>query len=176
MKNLTLALVSIFIAISFVGCASSSPSTPNNKMVKINDGATKSKSSLLIKIKTDDVKPIQKIASALNEAAKVFKTKGITHFKISQKYLIDKKTNGLSNYVTDLKSLEEFCFPKQSGLEDKCEKLTHKTLKLWIHGKTPVFYEPTWSVIQVLNDPYVKQKAVFNGHTTMTVKEAFKKF
>lgn len=177
MRNITSIFISLIMALFFIGCAGGSVSTPSNeKLVKINDEATEGKRSLLIKIKTTGATPLQKIASALNEAAKVFKSKGITHFKINPKYLMDKSGLGISNYVTDLKSLEEFCFPKGDGLETKCEKLRFKTLKLWIAGTEPVFYTPTWSVEQVLNDSYVQKNAILKGHTTMTMKEAFKKY
>lgn len=175
MKNIiTLTLILVFTII-FTGC-SRSPNVPLNKVNHFN--FEDNKRTLYLKVKTDNKdQGIEKVASALRVGAKIMEENGYKYFIIRNKYFIDKFTNGTSPYISNLKDLDSFCFPTESGLEEKCEPFSFKLLKLEIIGqKNPIFLKPTWSTQQVLNDPYVKEKAMFTESVKMARKLMPKKY
>lgn len=176
MRNIiTLTLIFVFTII-FTGC-SRSPNVPLNKVNHFHFHDTDGRTQYL-KVKTEDRgQGIEKIASALRVGSKIMEENGYKYFIINNKYFFSKTTNGISPYITSLKDLENFCFPKGGGLEEKCKSLNFKLLKLQITGqKEPVFLKPTWSTQEVLNDPYVKEKAVFTESVEMTSKLMTKKY
>lgn len=152
------SIVSIFL---FTGCGLKEPQVGENQnlitLTKHKIGNSEHfNAGVSINTKAE---AIEKVAVLIQRVSKEFDEVGIKYFTISNNYLgMDKVKNGISPFITDIESLNQYCFNTDNGLELKCEPLTFDSVRLYFFGSLePIYTKPTWSVKQVLSDSKIEE-------------------
>lgn len=159
MKKVIFLVVSALMAFFMSGCAGKQvePNPVYFEQRVYQDSLIVSSS---INSDSEKVSATQKLAVVLKKAAEVFKEKGYKYFYIEKQ--------GFPSILTDIKSVDSYCFPEHNGFHVKETKSTslengkcslevmkqkQKIVSLTFFPlKEVLLNQPTWSVEEILND------------------------
>ena len=154
MKNMIKLLIICLIGFWFTGCSpkmldGQDPATGKNYNGIIN------KDNGLIRIAVDmDLNEKERISLIIRKAALEFKKQKTTAFTINTRVFDKGKSfaTGMSPLTTNFKDLFDYCYPSSLGLETKCKYLDLEKATFIFTADSNNYFNPTWSVEQVLND------------------------